>query len=91
VAVTAKKSKKTLRDFISGATLDQLQINAWKRPGSPISEWLPTGRCRLPVRKGTGVAAVRRGIFRDAKLLEILGDCTEKNRTFVADQVLAVY
>jgi hypothetical protein len=37
------------------------------------------------------VAAVRRGIFRDAKLLEILGDCTEKNRTFVADQVLAVY
>ena len=30
-------------------------------------------------------------IFRDAKLLEILGDCTEKHRMFVADQVLAAY
>jgi alkylation response protein AidB-like acyl-CoA dehydrogenase len=30
-------------------------------------------------------------IFRDAKLLEILGDCTEKHRMFVADQVLASY
>ena len=30
-------------------------------------------------------------IFRDAKLLEILGDCTEKHRMFVADQVLAEY
>ena len=31
------------------------------------------------------------GIFRDAKLIEILGDCTEEHRTFVADQALAVY
>lgn len=30
-------------------------------------------------------------IFRDAKLLEILGDCTEKHRMSVADQVLAAY
>jgi alkylation response protein AidB-like acyl-CoA dehydrogenase len=30
-------------------------------------------------------------IFRDAKLLEILGDSTEKHRMFVADQVLAAY
>ena len=30
-------------------------------------------------------------LFRDAKLLEILGDCTEKQRMFIADQVLAVY
>jgi len=30
-------------------------------------------------------------IFRDAKLLEILGDCTEKHRMFVADQVLRAY
>jgi alkylation response protein AidB-like acyl-CoA dehydrogenase len=30
-------------------------------------------------------------IFRDAKLLEILGDCTEKHRMLIADQVLAAY
>jgi alkylation response protein AidB-like acyl-CoA dehydrogenase len=30
-------------------------------------------------------------LFRDAKLLEILGDCTEKHRMFIADQVLAEY
>lgn len=30
-------------------------------------------------------------IFRDAKLLEILGDSTEKHRMFIADQVLAAY
>ena len=30
-------------------------------------------------------------LFRDAKLLEILGDCTEKHRMFIADQVLAAY
>ena len=30
-------------------------------------------------------------IFRDAKLLEILGDCTEKQRMHIADQVLAAY
>jgi alkylation response protein AidB-like acyl-CoA dehydrogenase len=30
-------------------------------------------------------------IFRDAKLMEILGDCTEKHRMFVADQLLAAY
>jgi alkylation response protein AidB-like acyl-CoA dehydrogenase len=30
-------------------------------------------------------------IFRDAKLLEILGDCSEKHRMFVADRVLAAY
>ena len=44
----------------------------------------------------TGQQGYRRGsraerIFRDAKLLEILGDCTEKHRMFVADQVLAAY
>jgi alkylation response protein AidB-like acyl-CoA dehydrogenase len=37
----------------------------------------------------TGSRAER--IFRDAKLLQILGDCTEKHRMFVADQVLAAY
>jgi len=30
-------------------------------------------------------------LFRDAKLFEILGDCTEKHRMFIADQVLAAY
>jgi alkylation response protein AidB-like acyl-CoA dehydrogenase len=44
----------------------------------------------------TGEQGYRRGsraerIFRDAKLLEILGDCTEKHRMFVADRVLAAY
>jgi alkylation response protein AidB-like acyl-CoA dehydrogenase len=44
----------------------------------------------------TGTAGYQSGssaerIFRDAKLLEILGDCTEKHRMFVADQVLAAY
>jgi alkylation response protein AidB-like acyl-CoA dehydrogenase len=44
----------------------------------------------------TGQAGYRSGsraerMFRDAKLLEILGGCTEKHRMFVADQVLAAY
>ncbi len=30
-------------------------------------------------------------LFRDAKLMEILGDSTEKHRMFIADQVLAQY
>ncbi len=30
-------------------------------------------------------------LFRDAKLLEILGGCTEKHRMFLADRVLAAY